>query len=154
METMLLKLILEGIALLWLVYNIVRIFSSTLNAVEVVADVECKCPQSFAFKTYMKIREFYLDLSPGHRKYKIIGKNLLDDMVIDIWETAGFQFVKHKYRVVELIPNECMKLVSEQSQVKVMGVFKGTSRSEVEFRFSSTGMNNSNLGLTISNSVS
>ncbi len=45
-------------------------------------------------------------------------------MVIDACEAAGFQLVKHKYRVTELILNKRMRSVSEKSQVIVFGLFK------------------------------
>jgi hypothetical protein len=140
---------IEIIALGWLGYNGWRVFWAPRNAVEVGADVQAKCPQNFAFQTYLKVREYYLCLSPGHRKYEISGTDLLKDVVIDVWETAWFQFVKHQYRVIELVPNERMELVSENSQVKVLGLFTGASRSEVGFRFYPAADNRTHLGLTI-----
>jgi hypothetical protein len=137
------------IALCWLAYNGWRVFSAPRNAVEVGADVQANCPPKFAFQTYMKVREFYLLLSPGHKKYEMSGASFMKDVVIDVWETAGFQFVKHQYRVTELVLNERMGLVSEKSQVKVLGLFKAESRSEVEFRFYPTADAQTNLGLTI-----
>lgn len=97
----------------------------------------------------MQVREYYLQLSPGHKKYEMSGTDLTKDVVIDVWETAGFQFVRHQYRVTEMAPNERMKLVSEKSTVTIMGIFKGESRSEVEFRFQPTGDGKTNLALTI-----
>jgi len=73
----------------------------------------------------------------------------MKDAVIDVWETAGFQFVKHKYRVTEMLANEKMKLVSEKSNVRVLGLFKGENRSEVEFRFHPIPGGKTNLGVTI-----
>ncbi|HBI15394.1 MAG TPA: hypothetical protein DDY20_07760 [Desulfobulbaceae bacterium] len=140
---------IEIIALYWLGYNAWRVFSSSHNAIQVIADVEAKCPREYAFNTYMKVREYYIRLSPGHKKYEISGTDLLKDGVIDVWETAGFQYVKHRYRVSELTPNEKMALVSEISQIKVFGIFKSQSRSEVEFRFCSTTSGDTKLGLTI-----
>ncbi|MBU0480646.1 MAG: hypothetical protein KKG47_06075 [Proteobacteria bacterium] len=77
------------------------------------------------------------------------GTDLMQDVVIEVWETAGFQFVKHQYRVAELVVNERMKLVSEKSRVKVFGLIKGESRSEVEFRFQPAADGKTNLGLAI-----
>lgn len=39
--------------------------------------------------------------------------------------------------------------MSEASQVRVLGLFRGQSRSEIEFRFRSTTAADSSLGLTI-----
>ncbi len=144
---------IEIIALFWIGYNAWRVFSSLHNAVEVVADVEAKCSREYAFHTYMKVREYYLRLSAGHKKYEMSGTDLLKDVVIDVWETAGLQYVKHRYRVSELVPNEKMALVSENSQVKVFGIFKSQSRSEVEFRFRSTTSGHTNLGRGIGDVV-
>jgi len=79
----------------------------------------------------------------------MLGNTLGPETVIDVWEEAGFQLVKHKYRVVELVPDQRMRLVSERSQVKVLGLFGGQSRSEVEFRFTPSGGSTCLLGLTI-----
>jgi hypothetical protein len=144
-----LRTTIEIIALIWLGYNAWRVFFSLHNAIEVIADVEAKCPREFAFLAYMKVREYYLRLSAGHKKYEMSGTDLLKDVVIDVWETAGFQYVKHRYRVSDLVPNEKMVLVSENSHVKIFGIFKSQSRSEVEFRFRSTTSGHTNLGLTI-----
>lgn len=140
---------IEIIALCWLGYNAWRVFSSPHNSVEIIAHIEAKCPREYAFNTYMKVREYYLCLSAGHKKYEMSGTDLLKNVVIDVWETAGLQYVKHRYRVSELVPNEKMALVSENSQVRVFGIFKSQSRSEVEFRFHSTASGHTNLGLTI-----
>ncbi len=133
----------------WGCYNLVRVLLAPGNAVEVFADSKAEVPVAAAFSAYMKVREFYLDLSPGHRKYEIIGGPAPEDMVIDIWETAGFQFVKHKYRIAELVPDARMRLVSPQSEVRVLGVFRGISRSEAEFRFQPDGDDRTLLSLTI-----
>jgi hypothetical protein len=140
---------LHLVLLMWLVYNLWRVIRAPDNAVAVGAEVLTRCPRDFAFKTYMKVREFYLELSPGHKKYELHGTDLHRDVTIDVWESAGFQFVKHVYRIVELIPGERMRLVSEHSQVRVLGLFRGQSRSEVEFRFAPNGDAETRLGLTI-----
>lgn len=139
----------EIIALGWVGYNGWRVFSAQQHLVEVGAEVQAECPPDFAFQSYMQVREYYLQLSPGHKKYEMTGTDLLKDVVIDVWETAGFQFVRHQYQVTALVPNEQMKLVSEKSQVKVLGLFKGESRSEVEFRFRPAADGKTKLGLTI-----
>jgi len=143
------KTALGVIASGWVAYNGWRVFSAQRNAIEVGADVQAKCPRIFAFETYMKVRDFYLQLNPGHKKYEMSGTDLMKDVVIDIWETAGFQFVKHQYRVAELVPNELMRLVSEKSQIKIWGLFNAESRSEVKFLFHFTSDGQTNLGLTI-----
>lgn len=143
------KTVIEIIVVLWIGYNGWRVYSAPLNAVEVNAEVLTNCPLQFTFQTYMKVRDFYLRLSRGHRKYEMTGTDLTKDVVINIWETAGFQFVKHQYRVTELVPDKRMRLVSEKSQVTVLGLFKGETRSEVEFRFDAISDEQTNLGLTI-----
>lgn len=139
----------EIIVILWIGYNGWRVYSAPLNAMEVGAEVRTNCPLQFTFQTYMRVRDFYLRLSPGHRKYEMTGTDLTKDVVINIWETAGFQFVKHQYRVTELVLDKRMRLVSEKSQVTVLGLFRGETRSEVEFRFDATADEQTNLGLTI-----
>ena len=133
----------------WLLYCLWRVVSAPQNAIQVGTDVPAHCPIDFAFQTYMKVREFYLQLSPGHKKYEMNGTGLTPETIIDIWEEAGFQLVKHKYRVVELVPRQRMRLLSESSQVRVLGLFRGQSRSEVEFRFTPRGDSECALGLTI-----
>jgi len=133
----------------WLLYCLWRVVSAPRNAIQVCTEVRARCPVDFAFQTYLKIREFYLLLSPGHKKYEMNGTGLTSETIIDIWEEAGFQLVKHKYRVVELVPRQRMRLLSESSQVQVLGLFRGRSRSEVEFRFTVTGESECALGLTI-----
>ena len=140
---------IEIIALCWIGYNGWRVFSSQRNSIKVGAEVQAKCPHDFSFQSYLKVREYYLKLSPAHEKYEVSGNDLMKDAVIDVWETAGFQSVRHKYRVTEMLTNERMKLVSENSKVKTLGLFKGESRSEVEFRFHPTSDGKTNLGLTI-----
>jgi hypothetical protein len=143
------KTIFEITFLSWLAYCAWRVFSSPQNAIQVGAKVISKCPRNFAFQTYMKVREYYLKLSPSHKKYEMHGTNLLQDAVIDVWEQAGFQLVKHKYKIAEIVPNERMALVSDKSQVTVLGFIKGQSRSEVEFKFDAASENETVLGLTI-----
>lgn len=143
------EMVLGAVVLSWLVYNLYRVLTEPRQAVEVGAQVVTRCPRPFAFQSYMKVREYYLQLSDGHRRYEMSGTHLTEDMIIDVWETAGFQYVKHRYRVVELIPNERMQLLSERSEVRVLGLFKGTSRSEVEFRFDDYTHTQTTLGLTI-----
>lgn len=140
---------LQTILLLWASYCLLRGWRAPGNAVQVSAEVIANCPNDFAFQTYMKVREFYLQLSPAHKKYELHGTDLTKDVVIDVWEEAGFQFVRHQYRVTELIPRERMRLVSEKSQVRVLGLFKGQTRSEVEFRFRPASASECALGLTI-----
>ena len=145
MALTLLHLALAG----WFLYCLWRVATSPRNAVQVGTEVSAKCPVESAFGTYMKVREFYLKLSPGHKKYEMQGHALTPDTIIEVWEEAGFQLVKHKYRVIELVPRERMRLVSEASQVRVLGLFHGQSRSEVEFRFRSIGTSECSLGLSI-----
>lgn len=144
-----LEIILGCAGLGWLAYNLYRVLTAPRNAVEVGTQVVTGCPRPFAFQAYMKVREYYLQLSDGHRRYEMSGTHLTRDTVIEIWETAGFQYVKHRYRVVELIPNQRMRLLSEHSEVRVLGLFKGESRSEVEFRFDDHVPAGTAMGLTI-----
>ena len=141
--------IIQGLFAAWLLYCLARVVTAPRNAIQVGTEVRTRCPVDFAFQTYMKVREFYLQLSPAHKKYEMNGTGLTPETVIDIWEEAGFQLVKHKYRVVELVPGQRMRLLSESSQVRVLGLFRGQSRSEVEFRFTPTGESECALGLTI-----
>ena len=141
--------ILEAAFAVWLLYCVFRLVTSPRNAVQVGTEVTVRCPVEFSYQTYMRVREFYLQLSPAHKKYEMQGASLSPDTVIDVWEEAGFQLVKHKYRVAELVPGHHMRLLSEQSQVRVLWLFHGQSRSEVEFRFEPKGEAVSTLGLTI-----
>jgi hypothetical protein len=134
----------------WLAYCAWRVVTTPRDAVQVAAEVTARCPRDFAFQTYTGVREFYLQLSPAHKKYEMHGKKLTEDVVIHVWEEAGFQLVKHEYRVVELVPRERMRLVSENSRVRVLWLFTGYSRSEVEFRFSALSRTETALGLCIS----
>ncbi len=149
MEMYPVKTTLEMLALCWLGYNILRVLFSDCNSVKVGAEVEANCPHDFAFQSYMNVGEYYLDLSPAHKKYEITGTDLMNDVVIDVWENAGFQFVKHKYQVTKVLTNESMKLVSEKSKVRVLGIFNAENRSEVEFRFLPGPDGTSKLGITI-----
>ncbi|MEW5888694.1 MAG: hypothetical protein AB1768_06525 [Pseudomonadota bacterium] len=133
----------------WVLYCVARVMTAPCNAIEVGANVPALCPVAFAFQTYMGVREFYLELNPGHKKYVMHGTSLTPETIIEVWEEAGFQLVKHQYRVVELVPRERMKLVSEAGQVRVLGLFRGKTRSEVEFRFNPMGESQCSLGLTI-----
>ena len=126
-----------------------RVLLTPSKTIRVGAEVVAGCPREFAFHTYMKIREYYLQLNPDHKKYELSGTDLVRDVLIDVEEEAGFQFVRHQYRIAEFIPNELMTLISEKSRVKVFGLFKSQSRSEVEFRFSSSSENETVLRLTI-----
>lgn len=141
--------VIQLVVAAWLLYCLWRVLSASREAVEVGAEVPARCPVAFAYQTYMRVREFYLQLSPAHQKYEMLGTSLNPETVIDVWEEAGFQQVKHKYRVVELVHGQSMKLVSEKSQVRVLWLFRGQSRSEVEFRFIPTGEATCRLGLTI-----
>ena len=133
----------------WVLYCLWRVFSAPREAVQVGAEVRAQCPVAFAYQTYMRVREFYLQLSPAHQKYEMPDQSLNAETIIDVWEEAGFQLVKHKYRVVDLVPGQRMRLVSEKSQVRVLWLFRGQSRSEVEFRFTPEGESACTLGLTI-----
>lgn len=144
-----LTMLLQFAIAAWVLYCAWRVLTAPRDAVEVGADVPARCPVAFAYQTYMRVREFYLQLSPAHQKYEMQGATLNAETVIDVWEEAGFQRVKHQYRVAELVPGERMRLVSEHSQVRVLGLFGGQSRSEVEFRFSPVGPSDCLLGLTI-----
>lgn len=143
------KEVLLALLAAWAVYNVWRVIVSRGNAVEVAAETVTNVPVQAAFAQYMKVREYYLDLSPGHRKYEIVAGTSPADMVIEVWETAGFQFVKHRYRIAGLVPDERMNLVSEASEVRVLGLFRGVTRSEVEFRFQPEGEARTRLGITI-----
>lgn len=133
----------------WVLYCVLRVMAAPRNAVQVGAEVTARCPVGFAFQAYMRVREFYLQLSSGHRKYEMRGASLTPETVIEVWEEAGFQLVKHEYRVVVFVPGERMKLVSEASTVRVLGLFRGQTRSEVEFCFRPAGESQCVLGLTI-----
>lgn len=142
-------LVIKAVPGAWLVYCALRVLLAPRQAVVVGAEVPARCPVGFAYQTYMHVREFYVRLSPAHKKYEMPGSALTPETLIDVWEEAGFQLVKHQYRVTELVPGERMRLVSEASQVRVLGLFRGQTRSEVEFRFSPAGERACRLGLTI-----
>ena len=142
-------LLVEIIAAIWLGYNVWRVANSNRNAIEVVALATAACPRKFSYDTYLKIREYYLELSRAHKKYEVDAVSSGGGDVIDVWEKAGFQFVKHRYRLVDNVPQKRMLLVSEQSEVTVFGIFRSRTRSEAEFRFSDASGNATSLGLTI-----
>ncbi|MBU0502678.1 MAG: hypothetical protein KJ811_05510, partial [Candidatus Margulisbacteria bacterium] len=49
---------------------------------------------------------YYLDLSPGHKKFQLINSPILAiGTTIEVEETAGNQYVKHNYQVVKIIEN-------------------------------------------------
>ncbi len=133
----------------WLLYCVWRVVTAPRDAIRIDTEVVAQCPVGDSFQTYMKVREFYLQLSSGHKKYEMHGNGLTPETIIDIWEEAGYQFVKHKYRVTKLVPRQRMCLVSEASQVRILGLFRSQSRSEVEFRFREAEGGKSILGLTI-----
>lgn len=133
----------------WVLYSLWRVVAAPRHAVQVGTELGAACPAEAAFQVYMRVREFYLALSPAHLKYEMRGEHLGPDTVIDVWEQAGFQRVQHQYRVAALVPGRRMDLVSEQSQVRVLGLFRSTSRSEVSFRFDPDGQAACRLGLSI-----
>lgn len=134
---------------LWGLYNLMRVFQRPDNSIEVTASVPAHCSAARAFREYMNIGEYYLQLSPAHKRYQRTGDDLLTDTVIHICEQAGFQRVEHQYRVVELIPDRRMRLVSEHSRVTVLGLFRGESRSDTDFSFTPRGQHYCELGLSI-----
>lgn len=140
---------IEITILAWIGYNIWRVASAHGNAIEISAEAIAVSPLQFSYETYMKVREFYLELSTAHKKYDVRESSNKDDDFIDVWETAGFQFVKHRYRIAEIVPEKRMRLVSEQSEVTIFGVLRSHTRSEVEFRFGDAPGTTTKLGLTI-----
>ena len=74
----------QTILFLWASYCLLRVWSAPRNALQVGAEVIAHCPNDFAFQTYMKVREFYLQLSPAHKKYELHGTDLTKDVVIDV----------------------------------------------------------------------
>jgi hypothetical protein len=142
-------LLIKIIAATWLGYNAWRVFNANGNAIEVTSRTTAACPREFSYETYLKIREYYLDLSQAHKKYEVGGSSSSGEDIINVWEKAGFQFVKHRYRVVDNVPQERMLLVSEQSEVTIFGLLRSRTRSEAEFRFSDAPENATSLGLTI-----
>lgn len=133
----------------WAAYCAARVIAAPRPAVRVGTEVPAQCPCDSAFQTYLGVRDFYLQLSPGHQKYEMQGEHLGPDTVIHVWEQAGFQQVRHAYRVVEQVPGRLMRLVSPASQVQVLGLFRGQTRSEVTFRFTPQAPQACRLGLTI-----
>lgn len=126
---------IEAILLAWLAWCLWRAFTANGNAIEVAAEVAARCPSSFAFATCLKVREFYLELSPAHLKYQPRDPGAGAASVIDVCEQSGFQRVEHAYRITELVPDTKMALVSERSRATVLGLLRCETRSEVEFHF-------------------
>lgn len=141
--------VVEVIASAWVIYSVWRVIAAPQNAIEVSTEALAKCPREFCYNTYLQVREYYLKLSTAHKKYEPSNPSQPKEGFIDVWETAGFQFVKHRYRIVNMVPNERMNLVSERSEVRVLGLFRSHTRSEVEFRFKDAPEKNTSLGLTI-----
>lgn len=144
-----LRTAIEAVLLAWLAWCLWRVFTASGNAIDVRTEAAARCPRSFAFATYLKVREFYLELSPAHLKYQQRDPAAGAASVIDVCEKAGFQRVEHAYRIAELEPETRMVLVSERSRVCVLGLFRGETRSEVEFRFSDGARGDTVLGLHI-----
>jgi hypothetical protein len=140
---------IEITAAAWVGYNTWRVFNASGNAIEVSSRATAACPKEFSYNTYAQIREYYLELSTAHKKYEVCDSSPGEEAVFNVWETAGFQFVKHRYRIVDVIPLERMRLVSENSEVAIFGIFRSRTRSEVEFCFSDAPGNTTTLGLTI-----
>lgn len=140
---------IEITILAWVGYNLWRVMKAHGNAIEISAESTAACPRQFSYETYVKVREFYLHLSAAHKKYEVREPSSGEEGFIDVWETAGFQFVKHRYRIAEIIPESRMRLVSERSEVTIFGMFRSQTRSEVEFRFNDAPGNATTLGLTI-----
>lgn len=80
-------------------YIMWRVASARDNAIEISAEATAACPRQFSYEVYVKVREFYLQLSTAHKKYAVREPSGGDDEFIDVWETAGFHFVKHRHRL-------------------------------------------------------
>ncbi len=86
------------------------------------------------FNFLSDIDKYYLWLSKGHKKFDLVNADLLKKGIfIKNEETAGRQYIKHRYQVVEIIKNHYLKLVSDPSIVTVLAVFKLPVKVTVEF---------------------
>ena len=80
------------------------------------------------------LSKYYLQLSEGHKKFKILnGAYLEQGAIIDDEETVGGQTLKHKYVVQKVVDNAYYKLVSDPSKVMVFAIFAVNVKTTVEF---------------------
>lgn len=71
------------------------------------------------FDFFEHLDQNYLKLSPSHQSFDIQNVSKLEkNAIIDNTESAGGQHITHRYRVVDFIPNEYIKMVSEKSLVR------------------------------------
>ncbi|KAF0134799.1 MAG: hypothetical protein FD145_367 [Candidatus Saganbacteria bacterium] len=96
-----------------------------------------KQPADKIFYFFSHLDKYYLELSPGHKKFQILDAQVLAKGVhIAVEENAGGQYVIHKYEVTEFILNKQIRLMSSPSIVKV-GPFNIEVLTIVEFNITS-----------------
>lgn len=87
------------------------------------------------FNFFCSLDKHYLKLSKGHKKFELINADLLAKGVfVANEEMVSGQYIKHKYQVVDIIKNRYIKLVSDQSVVTILKIFKVPLKVTVEFR--------------------
>lgn len=85
------------------------------------------------FYFFKHLDRYYLDISQAHKKFKVLD-GLKQGALIEVEETAGGQYVRHKYRVVKVVENRFIRLVSDPSIVEIWGGFlKVPVKTTVEF---------------------
>ncbi len=86
------------------------------------------------FNFFCSLDKHYLKLSKGHKKFELINADLLAKGVfVANEEMVSGQYIKHKYQVVDIIKNRYIKLVSDQSVVTILKIFKFLLKVTVEF---------------------
>jgi hypothetical protein len=100
------------------------------------------------FYFFQHLDKYYLNISKGHRKFKLLNADSLRQGVfIENEETAGGQYVKHRYRVVEFVKDRHIRLVSDPSMVTLWrGLLTVPVTTTVEFEID-TNMISSKLTL-------
>src|SRR3989338_8758810 len=89
-------------------------------------------------KFFSNIDKYYLQLSKGHKKFELVNENsLIKGASIQNEETAGGQYLKHRYEVVKVIENRFIKLISDPSTVIMWGILKLPVKVTVEFEMQS-----------------
>jgi hypothetical protein len=123
----------------WLLLWSVIAFREKEPIISVSYNVACNKPVSTAYATYLNIKDFYLDLSKGHKEYTIIDSNWEQGGKIKVRESAGFQYIEHCYKIKNRVENRLVHLVSPASQSKIFGFIRGTNQSEAIFEFIEKG---------------
>jgi len=89
---------------------------------------------------FQHLKNYYILLTPDHKKFEIKNTKLLQQgSIIESEEQAGGQHIKHFYIVEDLnLTNGDFKIVSPKSIITVWGIFKFECKTELMIFFSNT----------------